>query len=242
MPLYDHFHPPLSDRRHWEAFHARWASAIADALNEGGLPENHFAEPTVNIGGLVQVDVAALDEGASALGNGSSATATLAKPASTAPAPTWIIPAVFPDSFEVKVINAEGGPRLVAAIELVSPSNKDRPDTRRAFVVKCANYLFQGIPCIVVDVVTSRLSNLHNEIMEMLGAAGCRLNADVSLYATAFRPVRKEARNEIAMWSATLTLGAVLPRLPLYVAPDWPVLVDFEASYVETCRKLRLPA
>ena len=25
MPLLDHFHPPLSDERHWESFHAAWA-------------------------------------------------------------------------------------------------------------------------------------------------------------------------------------------------------------------------
>lgn len=62
MPLLDHFHPPLSERRHWEAFHARWASAIADGLNEQGLPENLFAEPTVHIGGQVQVDVATFEE------------------------------------------------------------------------------------------------------------------------------------------------------------------------------------
>jgi hypothetical protein len=29
----------------------------------------------------------------------------------------------------------------VAAIELVSPDNKDRADTRQAFVAKCAAYL-----------------------------------------------------------------------------------------------------
>jgi len=33
MPLLDHFRPPLSRERHWEAFHAAWAGSIADALN-----------------------------------------------------------------------------------------------------------------------------------------------------------------------------------------------------------------
>ena len=32
MPLKDHFHPPLSEVRHWESFHARWATGIADLL------------------------------------------------------------------------------------------------------------------------------------------------------------------------------------------------------------------
>jgi hypothetical protein len=43
MPLLDHFHPPRSERRHWEAFHARWASAIADDLNDNVLPERPLA-------------------------------------------------------------------------------------------------------------------------------------------------------------------------------------------------------
>jgi len=34
MQLLDHFHPPLSMVRHWESFHARWAAAIADVLND----------------------------------------------------------------------------------------------------------------------------------------------------------------------------------------------------------------
>jgi hypothetical protein len=41
MPLLDHFHPPLLDRRHWEGFHGRWAAAISDALNED-LPPEYF--------------------------------------------------------------------------------------------------------------------------------------------------------------------------------------------------------
>lgn len=44
MPLLDHFHPPLSDTRHWGSFHARWAAAIADELNERLLPAGYYAD------------------------------------------------------------------------------------------------------------------------------------------------------------------------------------------------------
>ena len=50
------------------------------------------------------------------------------------------------------VINVEAGPTLVGAIELVSPSNKARPAARRAFAMKCLNYLNAGIGLIIVDV------------------------------------------------------------------------------------------
>jgi hypothetical protein len=241
MPLLDHFHPPLSERRHWEAFHARWASAIADGLNAKGLPANTFAEPTVHIGGQVQVDVATFDEGTGPLAHGAKPIKTMAQPAKTM-APNWVIPAVFADSFEVQVINTEGGPRLVAAIELVSPSNKDRPQTRRAFAVKCANYLCQGIPFIMIDVVTSRVANLHNEMMELLETANFRIPAEAALYATSYRPVRRESREEIEAWHKALHVGDPLPKLPLYLGADLSLLLDFEESYQETCQRLRLVA
>ncbi len=59
MPLCDHFHPPLSTRRHWHAFHNAWATYIAADLNHR-LPEGYFAEPNVQFG--IEIDVAAFEE------------------------------------------------------------------------------------------------------------------------------------------------------------------------------------
>ena len=42
-------------------------------------------------------------------------------------------PSVIPDTFEVRVLSTETGPKLVAVIELISPGNKDRDAQRRAF-------------------------------------------------------------------------------------------------------------
>lgn len=49
MPLLDHFHPPLSQHRHWHAFHNAWATYIAEELNLN-LPRGYFAEPNVQFG------------------------------------------------------------------------------------------------------------------------------------------------------------------------------------------------
>jgi hypothetical protein len=239
MPLLDHFHPPLSERRHWEAFHSRWAGAIADALNGEGLPENLFAEPAVHVGGQVQVDVATLDDDNT--GNGSGGSRALTKPAQVVAAPTWIVPAVFPESFEVKVFSTEAGPTLVAAIELVSPSNKDRPQTRRAFASKCGSYLAQGVYVIIIDVVTNRSANMHNEIMSLMELADFRLPSDKQLYAVAYRPVLRETREEIDVWPSTFKVGDKLPRLPLFLDADVSVMVDFEETYQDVRSKMRMP-
>jgi hypothetical protein len=89
-----------------------------------------------------------------------------------------------------------------------------------------------------VDVVTNRAANLHNEIMELMESPGFRLPGEAKTYAAAYRPVLREAREEIDVWPATFTIGDRLPSLPLYVAPDFCVMVDFDATYQETCQRL----
>lgn len=49
MPLLDHFHPSLSERRHWHAFHNSWATYISSRLNHL-LPVGYFAEANVQYG------------------------------------------------------------------------------------------------------------------------------------------------------------------------------------------------
>ena len=61
--------------------------------------------------------------------------------------------------------------RIVALLEILSPANKDRASHRRAFAVKCASYLQQGVAVIIVDVVTERAANLHAALADILGLA-----------------------------------------------------------------------
>jgi hypothetical protein len=151
------------------------------------------------------------------------------------------MPAVFPDTFEVRIFTTSGGLTLVAAIELVSPGNKDRPEERRAFATKCASYLYQGVSLIIIDIVTNKNANLHNETMHLMAAANPFLFADdVNLYAAAYRPVLRQEQAEIDCWFAICAVGASLPLLPLRLTGDLFVPVDFEASYQEACRRRRL--
>lgn len=169
MPLLDHFHPPLQGRRHREGSHGRWAAAMSDALNET-LPQEYFAEFQVTLGTRVEVDVATFTEAAAPGGAGPDGAGTAVQTRVwTPPAPVAVFPAQFPDDFAVHVFSIVAGPTLVAAIELVSPGNKDRPEARRAFAAKCAAYLQRGVGLMVVDIVTLRHANLHDELMTLLG-------------------------------------------------------------------------
>src|SRR6185437_2301219 len=166
MSLLDHFHPPVSERRSWEGFYGLWAAALVEKLNQDILADEYFADMQVHIGSQVEVDIATLAESPDTAQRG-PAIATM--PAWAPPATNLIVPIVFPDDIEVQVFSTVTGATLVAAIELVSPSNKDHLETRQAFAAKCVSYLTRGIGLIVVDIVTNRLANLHNEVMGLLG-------------------------------------------------------------------------
>src|SRR5438067_8340160 len=62
MPLLDHFHAPVSERRGWEGFHGLWAAAIVERLNRDVLAEEYFADLHVHVGSQVEVDVATLED------------------------------------------------------------------------------------------------------------------------------------------------------------------------------------
>jgi Protein of unknown function (DUF4058) len=242
MPLLDHFHPPVSERRTWEGFHALWAAALVEKLNRDVLAAEYFADMQVHVGSQVQVDIATLEEPRDpGGGSGDGATATRTAPVWAPPATDLVLPAVFPDDIEVQVFATAAGATLVAAIELVSPGNKDRAEARQAFVAKCVSYLTRGIGLIVVDIVTNRLANLHNEVIGFLGRGEPFLLApSVTTYAVAYRPSRQPSGDQIELWPRPLTLGQPLPVLPLALRNAGVVPVDLESTYSEARQRSRL--
>jgi len=243
MPLLDHFHAPIFPRHSWEAFHSNWATRLADALNDRWLPPDYYAEEHTHSGARLEIDVATYEETRDA-----SLPSTNGPPGTTVAAPVWsppraqrTMPAVFPDTFEVRVFSTLAGSALVAAIELISPGNKDRVEQRLAFASKCASYLQQGISLVLIDVVTNRRANLHNETMRLLqAAADLDMPAEAELYTVAYRPVRREDKPEIDLWFAPCLVGAELPTMPLRLTADLFVPVEFEPAYEEARRHRRL--
>jgi hypothetical protein len=241
MPLLDHFHPPVSERRSWEGFHGLWAAALVEKLNRDVLAEEFFADMQVHIGSQVEVDIATLNESReTAQRDSASATATLATTWAP-PATDLVFPVVFPDDIEVQVFAIATGATLVGAIELVSPGNKDRPETRQAFAAKCVSYLTRGIGLIVVDIVTNRLANLHNDVMSLFGRGEQFLLAGAATtYAVAYRPSRQTTGDQIEVWPHALSLGQPLPILPLALRNAATVPVDLEETYSEARERSRL--
>ena len=103
------------------------------------------------------------------------------------------------------------------------------------------SYLTRGIGLIVVDIVTNRLANLHNEVMGLFGRGEPFLLAPAATtYAVAYRPSRQTSGDQIELWPRILTLGQPLPVLPLALRNAGIVPVDLEETYCEARERSRL--
>jgi hypothetical protein len=243
MPLRDHFRPPLSDARSWEEFHGGWPMMIVAALNRL-LPQRYVAAPQVHLGPSIEIDVATYEGDDSdpvatgPRGGGRVDTAVWAPPR-----PTLAVATDLPDldEYAVYVRDTRRGRRLVAAVELVSPANKDRPEHRRAFVAKCFALLQARVSVTIVDLVSTRAANLYGELLESLGQFDPALaGGSPPLYAVACRSARRGDAGALETWAHSLEIGRELPTLPLWVADDLAVPLELESSYEETCRVLRI--
>ncbi|MBI3426041.1 MAG: DUF4058 family protein [Acidobacteria bacterium] len=242
MALLDHFHPPLKGHRHWHSFHNAWATHIALDLNQH-LPEGWFAEPNVQFG--IEIDVATLEAPATTasllhLQTVQGGVSAVPQRIWTPPQPAKTVPfAPVTDTIEVNIFETSGGPTLIGAIELVSPANKDRAEHRQAFVSKCETYLRQGIGLVVVDIVTERRANLHDELMGRLRTTAEPV-APSHFYASAYRVVERDKQPCLDIWQESLSVGHPLPTLPLWLRGNWCLPVELNDTYEHTCRGLKI--
>lgn len=242
MPLHDHFRPPFETRSPWESFHGQWPAMIVQNLN-AKLPPEYVAQPRVHLGSVFQIDVAAFErDEAASWSPATESNGGVAVAAWSPDQPALLLEADFPTAseYEVLVYDVEFERRLVAAIELVSPANKDRTEHRRDFVYKCEALLHKGVCVSIVDVVTIRTASLYRELAELIGAAE-PVTMQSPLYAVTCRSLRNRDRWRVEAWEHELTLGQPLPTLPLWLADNLVIPLELEESYAETCRALRIP-
>src|SRR5215469_6529884 len=228
MPLRDHFRPPVSKKASWEGFHGMWPASIVQQLRKQ-LPPGFVAEPRVHLGALMPRTGAADRNGGAAMS------------AWTATAPVVAVETDPPDEYEyeVRIFDVERERTLVAAIELVSPANKDRPESRQAFVDKCAALLRKGVAVSLVDLVTIRRFNLHAQLMEFIGHPDVTMsNEEPPIYAASCRWVTKGTRARLEAWSHALVVGRPLPTLPLWLREDLVMALELEQSYEQACSDL----
>ncbi len=243
MPLLDHFRPPILNKGSWEGFHGMWPALMVIEICKS-LPEQYTAEPRVHLGKNFEVDVCTFDvkgfPNDAATGSGGLALAM----ASWAPPEPTLAMDLDPTElyeYEVLIFDQQRGRELVAAIEIVSPANKDRPETRLAFVSKCAALLQKQICVSIVDLVTVKQFNLYCELLEVFGQTDPSFSPNSqSTYAVTCRSHQLATHSRFETWAYPMVIGQVLPTLPIWLDNDFAISLDLEASYQQTCRILRL--
>ncbi len=245
MPLRDHFHPPVSKRSSWEGFHGGWPMRIVEELSPR-LPDGFVAEPRVHLGNYYEIDVCTFEQEedrATTLNSARESSGGWATTAEASPAPTLTVDAEFPEqyAYEVLVFDLEREHRLVAAVEIVSPPNKDRPESRQLFVATVFHLLRQDVCVSMIDIITIRQFNLYTELLGLLNRSDPRFSPPPPIYAVTCRKRRFGRQSKLDAWSCPLAIGQPLPSLPVWLSETQTVSLDLEASYEETCRVLRIP-
>ncbi len=238
MSLRDHFRPPVTDIASWEELHGLWPGVIAIRLNSL-LPPNYRSGVKIHLGSAVEIDVAAFE-----LQNGGGSDTRDPYDSSLeweAPTPAVLLDTdeLMPPEYEVRVYDQRYTRRLVAAVEIVSPRNKDRAEARSAFVSKCHAFLQQEVCVVIVDPVTERSASLYAELAERIGARP-PATADRSIYAVSCRSRSAHGRRQVEAWEHALEVGAPLPTLPLWISESQYVPLELERTYEDTCQGLRI--
>ena len=107
--------------------------------------------------------------------------------------------------YEARVYDEQRHSQIVAAVEIVSPANKDRPEHRRAFVAKCAGLLQERASVVIVDPVTTRTQNLYGELLDLIGQSDPSLGPEPPpLYTAACRLLQRENEWQLETWTQAL--------------------------------------
>jgi len=156
-------------------------------------------------------------------GNGPSASA------SQQPEPDEEVATITLDPQTALFVTMHG--RLVAAVELISPRNKDRPTARAAYLARYLNYLQEGAHLLLVDVHRRPLGfSFADALAQELQIRQPPCPAPLALcYRVGERA--PEGGRFLAIWRRPLTPGQALPTMPLPLTLQCSVPVDLEQTY-----------
>ena len=125
----------------------------------------------------------------------------------------------------------ERGGRLVAAVELVSPRNKDRLSSQSAYAAGYAGYLLRGVHLLLVDVHRRPAAfSFADEVARGLGMTPTGLPAPHAVGYRVGGP-SPEGGRFLAVWRRQLAVGGPLPAMRLPLSADESVAVDLDGTY-----------
>ena len=207
-------------------FHHEWISEIKRALNRGLLPDDCYALAEQVAAGFGP-DVLTLQASSSSAREREAETSTI-----TYPKTKHVAEQVrgMTQRRKSRVVERHiSDDRIVAMIEIVSPGNKSSANAFRSFVQKAAELLDQRIHLVFLDPFPPGPrdpNGIHAAIWEDYTGSRFELPAEEPLTFVSY-----ESSDTVRAFIETLAVGHRLPDLPLFLAPDFYILLPLEAMY-----------
>lgn len=129
--------------------------------------------------------------------------------------------------------------QLIAAVEIVSPRNKDRPDSRERYTSRYFGYLRQSIHLLLIDILPRPVGfSFADAIAADLGIQQPPCPVPFAVSYRVGEPVPEGTL--IARWLRPLKVGDPLPTIPLALTVHTAVAIDLEHTYREAARRVYL--
>lgn len=233
MPLHD-----WKDERGWDGVHLLWLAQLLDWVQPrlppgfrayvGSVPaltlETNNGKPDVTVRGWRSQPIAKTPSGSALLTPDREAVATFT---------------LDPQ----RAIHVDWHGQLISAIELVSPRNKDRTDSKARYTRRYLGYLRQGVHLLLIDVFSQPAGfSFADAISADLGLGE---PATPPPHAISYRiggpvPCGEEMGTQVDLWHRFLGVGQPLPELPLALDEDQAVVIDLETTYQQAARRVYL--
>lgn len=234
MPLHD-----WTDDRGWDSVHPLWLTYLLEYVQER-LPEGYKAF----LGGIPSLTVDS--------GHGKPDVSVrqweMRAPMDPASSGTGILEpdveasVAFPLAPQ-RALHIDLHGQLIAALEIVSPRNKDRADAKETYSNRYLGYLQLGVHLMLVDVLPRPKGFSFSDAIT--NALGMQLPALPPPFAAAYRvgetvPVGDDIGSVVGLWRRSLQVGGVLPTLPLPLNVHQSVLIDLEETYRRAAKRAYL--
>lgn len=231
--LFDHLRPPITELVDWPSVHSLFSALISIELNRT-LPAQYMAAPQVKL--RHEVDSAVFEsvndlqiEQSDRQFDGGVATATL---------PPKRVVRISSDLelIEVRIFERRTSTkRLVATIEIVSPSNKDSRGDAPKCVAKIGSLIHEGIGVSVIDFVAPPQRSLHYDLLKSMGEFA-ETETDPR-YLAAYRRIDD---GPVEIWHEPLTIGQALPTLAIPLLEGPVISLPLEPVYAQALTDLRI--
>lgn len=211
----------------YHAFHYQWIAALANALNNGGLPPPYFALPEQRVPGPEPDILTLARPGRPKPVDASGGVATEPPPPKARFVAETDLAYYARRTNRIAVRHEEGD--VVAIIEIVSPGNKSGRSAFRMFVEKLVEFLYQGVHLIIVDPFPPSRRDpqgVHKAIWDEFDENEFALPADKPLTLASY-----DARAGVVAYVEPIAVGDALPSMPLFLAPRLHVPCPLEATY-----------